>query len=578
MLNQTTSTMPRGAPRSASRRSDISDVDADQQLAESELNKLQRQYRIMEGDRNAYNIESQDLIRKQLAEIKTLESEKTELMKDLNLSDSQTNQSKDGGNVDKLNRLLEERDNYMQMVKEEKDKQAQLDSKISKKEKEIREQHKHMGGVHASQQHTQKTLKAVRVKENRLDQANAKFNTMLTENASLREEIDSFRVERTRFENIRKRLDKEKSDLRQEIGEVIDQSTQAYDSRDEAQAKMILLKEKADKDMGQHQQEMKELQRIIDHDKKLREFMNVKGKEREEDDYLKTWRQKKEIEAADKRRRERQEDSIEAYEAAFERISEITKEEDLNVLVNKFVETEDRNFALFNFVNEKNNEMELLSDQIGEVREEMHKFEQQGSDMEAERRAILKDLEEGQVNATKTADDHDSKIKSVNKILHQLKDGVNSLFGKTNCDSSAITSMLGSAAGVTDDTIMQYLGLVEQRTNELLTVSIYHDTKNAEQVESKIPGLLGKGPVQAPAQLQILPPSTGDEYDSDQGSEMSDEDNRPLTQNELKQKIMKGVLKREEAAKKKGFQYDLSGAKELKQKQAMPDKKRGGKL
>ena len=49
----------------------------------------------------------------------------------------------------------------------------------------------------------------------------------------------------------------------------------------------------ADKDMAQHKQEMKELQRIIDHDKKLREFMNEKGKEREEDDYLKNWRQKK---------------------------------------------------------------------------------------------------------------------------------------------------------------------------------------------------------------------------------------------------------------------------------------------
>lgn len=61
------------------------------------------------------------------------------------------------------------------------------------------------------------------------------------------------------------------------------------------------------------------------------------------------------------------------------------------------------------------------------------------------------------------------------------------------------------------------------------------------QVESKVPGLLGKGPIAAPAQLNILPPSTGDEYDSDQGSEMSDDDNRPLTQNELKQKIMKGV-------------------------------------
>ena len=31
---------------------------------------------------------------------------------------------------------------------------------------------------------------------------------MLTENAELREEIDSLRVERTRYENIRKKLDK----------------------------------------------------------------------------------------------------------------------------------------------------------------------------------------------------------------------------------------------------------------------------------------------------------------------------------------------------------------------------------
>ena len=85
----------------------------------------------------------------------------------------------------------------------------------------------------------------------------------------------------------------ELGELRQEIGEVIDQSTQAYDVRDEAQAKMILLKEKADKDCAQHQQEMKELQRIIDHDRKLREFMTVKSKEREEDELLVALRQKR---------------------------------------------------------------------------------------------------------------------------------------------------------------------------------------------------------------------------------------------------------------------------------------------
>ena len=56
---------------------------------------------------------------------------------------------------------------------------------------------------------------------------------------------------------------------------------------------MILLKEKADKDLQQHNAEMKELVRIIDHDRKLRDFMYMKGKEREEDKQLVKWRERK---------------------------------------------------------------------------------------------------------------------------------------------------------------------------------------------------------------------------------------------------------------------------------------------
>lgn len=568
--------MPRGNQRSSSRRSDTSDIDADQQMAENELAKLQRQYRIMEGDRTAYNIESQDLIRRQLAEMRSLEAEKAEFLKDLSLSDSTTNQTKDEGNIDRLTQLCNERDTYNCEIDEEKEHQKELEAMIRGKEKEIKGQHKQMGGVHASSQHTAKTQKAIRVKENRLHQANEKFNSMLTENAKLREEIDSLRVERTRFEGIRKKLEKESVDNRQAIGEVIDQSTQAYDSRDEAQAKMILLKEKADKDCAQYNAEMKELMRIIDHDRKLKQFMNVKSKEREEDELLVALRHKKEAEDDEKKRRERQEDSIEAYEGAFETISTITSETDLNKLVSKFIEVEDRNFALFNYVNEKNNEIEMLQDQIAEIQNEMKQFDSQGSEMEAQRKAILKNLEEKQATASRDANEFDSKLKSVNKIMDQLKSGVESLFTKISCDRTTINDLLGSAAGVTDETIMQYLGLVEQRTNELLAVSVYVDTKNVDP-DQKIPGLLGKGPIPAPQPLLITAPSTGDDYDSDQGSELSDEENRPLTQNELKQRIMKGVLKKEAAAAKRGFQYDLSGAKEIKTKQPVPDKKRGSK-
>ena len=56
---------------------------------------------------------------------------------------------------------------------------------------------------------------------------------------------------------------------------------------------MIILKEKADKDLQQHNAEMKELLRIIDHDRNLRSFMGIKGQERQEDPQLVAWRQRK---------------------------------------------------------------------------------------------------------------------------------------------------------------------------------------------------------------------------------------------------------------------------------------------
>ena len=60
----------------------------------------------------------------------------------------------------------------MQKINEEKDNQQDIQKKTRAKEREIHGQHKEMGGVHASAQHTQKTQKAIRVKENRLHQVN----------------------------------------------------------------------------------------------------------------------------------------------------------------------------------------------------------------------------------------------------------------------------------------------------------------------------------------------------------------------------------------------------------------------
>lgn len=72
--------------------------------------------------------------------------------------------------------------------------------------------------------------------------------------------------------------------------------------RDDAQNKMLALKEKAEKELAQYNVELKELIRVIDHDRKLKEFMSCKDKERTEaHEQMEMMRRKKEAQKSSDR-------------------------------------------------------------------------------------------------------------------------------------------------------------------------------------------------------------------------------------------------------------------------------------
>lgn len=196
----------------------------------------------------------------------------------------------------------------------------------------------------------------------------------------------------------------------------------------------------------------------------------------------------------------------------------------------------------------------------------MRKFEAQGVELEVQRQQILKGLEEKQANASKQADDFDEKQKSVAKILDQLNAGVDSLFNKISCDKSAIDNMLGSAEGVTDANMTQYLGVIEERTNKLLLMQAYVTSqKDYDEYLKNKTSLIGDGPRPVQPLPPMQAPTVGDEYDSN-GSNESDDESRPLTRGELTTKAMKSVRKRESAMRREGFRYDLSDAREKAKK------------
>ena len=58
---------------------------------------------------------------------------------------------------------------------------------------------------------------------------------------------------------------------------------------------------------------------------------------------------------------------MDTYERAFQKIREMTGTKDLNTLVFHFIDVEDTNFALFNYVNEQNNEIVRLTHETEDV-------------------------------------------------------------------------------------------------------------------------------------------------------------------------------------------------------------------
>ncbi|CAB1353424.1 unnamed protein product [Coregonus sp. 'balchen'] len=481
--------MPRG--RSAtSVHSDSSDMDIDG-IAETEMGKLQRQFRIMGGDRLAYSIQSQDHIRRQRQEIENLEKEQEELQRSLCVSESLSRRQQDSEDAQTLRSMLEQRDEVGDEVEMERQSQAELEQEISIMERKLAELRRGEVTATLSQKsQSRHTQKASRTLENKLDRALIRFNKQLTKNSHLREDLESLRVERVRFQQLHRRLDKELQEIRKDIGDMVSLSTAAYDVRVEAQSKMIMMREKAVKDLSQYSAEMKELERVIAHERRLKEFMTTKCSERSGQDEGQELGRRHEVK--EQRRMDSGEESVDTLEEVFQRIQNITGEDDLDMLVTRFIQVEDQNFALFNYVNEQNNEAEALRDQINQVR-------------------------------------------------------VNSVFHKMDCDRSLVEDLLGSSSGIRENNIMTYLGLVEQRTNQLLTMQAFLSSRDLDKEydpKDLARFLLGQNPEVPRQNIIIQPPVTGDDYDTEE-SPLTDEEERPLSQGELRKRIMKGVLLKE---------------------------------
>ena len=86
-------------------------------------------------------------------------------------------------------------------------------------------------------------------------------------------------------------------------------------------------------------------------------------------------------------------EKVQSYEEAFTQIQRATQISDIDALVRQFIENEDQNFKMFNYLNELNGEIEKGEEAIAELKVESEKYRGQDKGAASQRKRLIKELQ-----------------------------------------------------------------------------------------------------------------------------------------------------------------------------------------
>eukprot|EP01035_Chromulina_nebulosa_P021348 gene21348-27658_t len=524
-----------------------------------------------------------------------------------------------------INRLQEEGARYIRKIESERRKVEELELEISKYQELILEQKSRLGGVNAAQLNNQLVQKQIRQLENRMDKNLTKFNEILAENKALRAKIDDYRRERVIFDAIYKKLEKELHEKKIEMTAIIEDSKNAYLARDKSQVELLQLQQAVEKEKLEFESEFYELGELIKSQQNMLQQIRLKQFDKAQEKLKNLSLQSAANNfSSDLTDRNVHSNDIETpmvgltptgnvsawgnnpinantinnnttnnkniltiekvqnYEEMIRKIQENTGLYDIEEIIARFLEAEEQNFSLFNYVNDINSEIERLEHNISDMRGQIEKYRGQGMSTDTQRKKNLRNLEEKLIKIEKKSDEYEDRYQQAQRTINQLKNGIHSIYtrigavgnaastnntGNATATSNNISNANGnqgkvssganmdeilSNQGVTESNMMQYLGYIEQKTAEILQAyavsqSMNQSSNNLNQTSEKFTELSLQLPILIPSEDAVntsitLPLPSVDDISSSDDSE--EEDERPLTRHELEKRTIKDITKK----------------------------------
>jgi coiled-coil domain-containing protein 63/114 len=517
---------------------------------------LRRRLRQLESNHKDWQEQVQKDLRRQKMELETLRRDNDQFKQGLNeLRVAEATSSSAGGGslrnpnslrTRKSKELDTKRDMLLHLenkVHNEQQSIAALGEELRQTQQRVRKARSQMGGVNVTKEGHEMIHRQVSVLENRLDQSLVRFNEVLRQNKELREQIDTLRGERDVFESIYQKLEAELQEKKKEMAFIIEVSNIAYEERDNNVQVLNNLKTFASEEMNSFAETFKELDDLLEEDRRMKEQVKTRISTLER----KLAASKNDRSSDDKRRKggnshaaslnpqdaatpKESTSASHAYEEAFNRIRQATDIPDLGELVQRFLRAEEENYSLFSFVNDLQKDIENLEKNRTELLDEIEHISL-GNTEDQKRRGQLKTLEEklrGEEHKNQTCIDLSQKIDG---NLRGVMATVESIFTRLDCDDTLIVEQHG-VSGLTLDNLLLYLASIELRTDEYVA-SWARQTGSISEISG------GRGP-QAPFDsMQVTVDSKRLPGTGEDAGEGSDDDDHPLSREELLRKVHK---------------------------------------
>lgn len=313
---------------------------------------------------------------------------------------------------------------------------------------------------------------------------------------------------------------------------------------------MAALKSQADKEHHEFEKEWKDLGKLIENDKKMKEFMRSKvrsldatgGTTGGQDGNKKKIAKNAWDTAQSLVNISQNQDKVLSFEEAFTRIQASTGICDIDELVQNFITAEDHNFSLYKYNNELRADIEKLADQLEAYKEEMKLLRgDSGRKEDTENVKLLATLEEKWNDLDRKAVQYEVKHQESQQTLGQVRSGLDSLFKRVGAKEDELPHGCGDTIG--ESNMNQFLAIIEQHATEML--NRYMSMREDEEEDAPKP----KG--STALQINRLPSTVEDVSDDDEDGD--EDDQRPFTIEELKAKT-RAKTKRQQQAKSKNPQ------------------------